>query len=69
MPLIHLAIIPKICYIVGEESTCEQVYSLRVGADVPKDTPILYVGQDKILLFLKVSKNVYKQNSEGHQQC
>ena len=69
MPLIYLAIIPEICYIIGEESTCEQVYSLRVGADVPKNTPILYVGQDKILLFLKVSKNVYKQNSEGHQQC
>ena len=69
MPLIYLAIIPEICYIVGEESIHEQVYSLRVGADVPKDAPILYVGQDKILLFPKVSKNVYKQNSEGHQQC
>jgi len=69
MPLIYLAIIPEICYIVREESIHEQVYSLRVGADVPKDAPILYVGQDKILLFLKVSKNVYKQNSEGHQQC
>ena len=32
------------------------VYSLRLGADVHKDTPILYVGQDRKYYFLFLRK-------------